>query len=498
MIDNLILGFSVALTLQNLTFAFLGAMIGTAIGVLPGLGPTATISLLLPLTFGLDATTAIIMLAGIYYGSQYGGSTTAILLNLPGEISSVVTAIEGYQMAQQGRAGAALATAALGSFFAGTVATIVVAASGPLLTSVALSFGPPDYFALMLLGLIVSCILARGSIVKAIGMVVLGLTLGLVGTDVQTGQQRFTFGIPELSDGINFVVLAMGLFGIAEVMVNLENPEIRKGIVARHGKLWLTREEWRYAAPAAIRGTILGTVLGILPGGGASLSAFGSYMLERRISRRPEKFGHGAIEGLAGPESANNAGAQSSFIPLLTLGIPSNAVMALMTGALIIQGIQPGPRMVEAQPELFWGLIASMWVGNLMLLIINLPLIGLWVMLLRVPYRFLYVGILVFCCIGSYSLNNNVFDIYMMAVFGGIGYLFNKLNMEPAPLLLGFVLGPMMEEHLRRAMLLSRGDPMVFFERPISATLLALSAAALVMMMLPNLRKQKEQAMEAD
>jgi TctA family transporter len=495
MLENLALGFDVALSLKNLLFAFLGAMIGTAIGVLPGLGPTATISLLLPLTFGQEPVTAIIMLAGIYYGAQYGGSTTAILLNLPGEISGVVTAIEGYKMAQQGRGGAALAAAALGSFFAGTVATFVVALSGPALTAVALSFGPPDYFSLMLLGLIVACILAQGGVIKAIAMVILGVSLGLVGTDVQTGQQRFTFGVPELSDGINFVVLAMGLFGIAEILNNLENPEIRKGIVAKHGSLWLTREEWRYAIPASIRGTIMGTVLGILPGGGAALSSFGSYMLERRLTRRPERFGNGAIEGLAGPESANNAGAQASFIPLLTLGIPSNSVMALMTGALIIQGIQPGPRMVEAQPELFWGLICSMWIGNVMLLIINLPMIGIWVQLLRVPYRFLYVGILVFCCIGAYSLNNNIFDIYVMGLFGAIGYLFAKLRMEPAPLLLGFVLGPMMEEHLRRAMLLSRGDASVFIERPISASMLALAAIALFMMLLPNLRKKKEEAM---
>jgi TctA family transporter len=334
-------------------------------------------------------------------------------------------------------------------------------------------------------------------VIKAVCMVILGISLGMVGTDVQTGQQRFTFGVPELSDGINFVVLAMGLFGIAEVVLNLENPELRAGIVAKRGKLWLTREEWRYAIPAVFRGTALGTCLGILPGGGASLSAFGSYMLERRITRRPEKFGNGAIEGLAGPESANNAGAQTSFIPLLTLGIPSNAVMALMVGALIIQGIQPGPRMVEAQPQLFWGLIASMWVGNLMLLVINLPMIGIWVQLLRVPYRYLFVGILTFCLIGSYSLNNNVFDIYVMLAFGIIGYVFAKLKMEPAPLLLGFVLGPMMEEHLRRAMLLSRGDVGVFVERPISATLLVLAAIALGLMMLPNLRKSKDAAMQA-
>ncbi|GGC69541.1 hypothetical protein GCM10011504_54310 [Siccirubricoccus deserti] len=495
MLENLLLGFDVALSLKNLAFAFLGALIGTAIGVLPGLGPTATISLLLPLTFGQEPVTAIIMLAGIYYGSQYGGSTTAILLNLPGEISGVVSAIEGYQMAQQGRGGAALATAALGSFFAGTVATFVVAASGPLLTQVALSFGPADYFALMALGLIVASVLAQGGVVKAVAMVVLGVSLGLVGTDVQTGQQRFTFGIPELSDGINFVALAMGLFGVAEIMLNLERPEIRSGRVAKRGPLWLSREEWRYAIPAAIRGTVLGTTLGVLPGGGATLSSFGSYMLERKLTRRPERFGKGAIEGLAGPESANNAGAQTAFIPLLTLGIPSNSVMALMVGALIIQGIQPGPRMVTAQPELFWGLICSMWIGNLMLLVINLPLVGIWVQLLKVPYKFLYPAILVFCCIGAYSINNNVFDVYIMMVFALVGYVFSKIKMEPAPLLLGFVLGPMMEEHLRRAMLLSRGDPSVFVERPISASLLGIAAIMLALMLLPALRRRKEAAM---
>jgi TctA family transporter len=495
MLENLALGFDVALSYQNLLFAFLGALIGTAIGVLPGLGPTATISLLLPLTFGQEPVTAIIMLAGIYYGAQYGGSTTAILLNLPGEISGVITAIEGHQMARQGRAGAALAAAAIGSFFAGTVSTFVVAAAGPALTSVALSFGPPEYFALMALGLIVSCVLSQGSVVKAVAMVVFGVALGLVGTDVQTGQQRFTFGVPELSDGINFVVLAMGLFGLSEIVVNLTNRDRRPDTVATRGRLWLNREEWRYAAPAAVRGTILGTMLGILPGGGASISSFGSYMLERRITRRPEKFGKGAIEGLAGPESANNAGAQSAFIPLLTLGIPSNSVMALMTGALIIQGIQPGPRMIEAQPGLFWGLICSMWIGNIMLLVINLPLVGLWVQLLRVPYRFMYVAILVFCCIGAYSLNNNVFDVYVMAAASILGYVLIRLRLDTAPLLLGFVLGPMMEEHLRRAMLLARGDWTVFIERPISASLLGVAFVALVLMLSPAIRRKKDAAL---
>jgi TctA family transporter len=495
LVTNLALGFSVALSFENLTFALLGAFIGTAIGVLPGIGPVATISLLLPITFGMSPTTAIIMLAGIYYGSQYGGSTTAILLNLPGEVSSVVTVLEGYKMARKGRAGAALATAALASFFAGTVSTIVVAASGPLLTSVALSFGPADYFSLMFLGLVISAVLAQGSVIKGIGMVVLGVSLGLVGTDVQTGQQRFTFGVPELSDGIGFVAIAMGMFGIAEIVLNLERPESRSVLTHKVGSLFLTNEEFRRAVPSVLRGTVLGTVLGILPGGGASLSAFGSYMVERKVSKYRDQFGTGAIEGVAGPEAANNAAAQSSFIPLLTLGIPANAVMALMVGALIIQGIQPGPRMVEAQPDLFWGLIASMWVGNLMLLVINLPMIGMWVKLLEVPYRFLYPSILIFCSIGVYSLNNNVFDVYLTVLFGLFGYLCAKLKLEGAPMLIGFVLGPMMEEHLRRAMLLSRGDPLVFIERPISATMLAIASIALLAMLLPGLRSKKETAM---
>jgi putative tricarboxylic transport membrane protein len=495
LLGNLAHGFAVALTFDNLLFALIGAFIGTAIGVLPGIGPVATISLLLPITFGQPATTAIIMLAGIYYGAQYGGSTTAILLNLPGEISSVVTTLEGYKMARNGRAGAALATSAIGSFFAGTVATILVAASGPMLTSVALSFGPADYFSLMLLGLIISAVLAQGSVLKSVAMVVLGVALGLVGTDVQTGQQRFTFGIPELSDGIGFVSVAMGMFGIAEIILNLERPEARSILKTKVGSLFLTKEEFSRAVPSVLRGTVIGSVLGILPGGGAALAAFGAYMMERKVSRGRAQFGNGAIEGVAGPEAANNAAAQTSFIPLLTLGIPANAVMALMVGALIIQGIQPGPRMVEAQPDLFWGLICSMWIGNVMLLVINLPMIGMWVKLLQVPYKYLYPSILVFCCIGVYSLNNNVFDVYMTVIFAIFGYVCSKLKMEPAPLLIGFVLGPMMEEHLRRAMLLSRGDPMVFLQRPISGVLLTIGAIALLAMMLPNLRKGKEAAM---
>ena len=496
LLHNLAYGFNVAMSFDNLLFALLGALIGTAIGVLPGIGPVATISLLLPITFGQPATTAIIMLAGIYYGAQYGGSTTSILLNLPGEVSSVVTTLEGYKMARNGRAGAALTIAAVGSFFAGSVATVFVAASGPLLTQVALSFGPADYFSLMLLGLIISAVLAQGSVVKSIAMVVLGVALGLVGTDVQSGQQRFTFGVPELSDGLGFVSIAMGMFGISEIILNLERPEARSVLSGKVGSLFLTKEEWKRATPSVLRGTVIGSVLGILPGGGAALAAFGSYMLERKVSKGKNQFGYGAIEGVAGPESANNAAAQTSFIPLLTLGIPSNAVMALMVGALIIQGIQPGPRMVEAQPDLFWGLICSMWIGNVMLLVINLPMIGMWVKLLSVPYRHLYPAILIFCAIGVYSTNNNVFDVYQTVIFGIVGVMFSKLKCEPAPLLIGFVLGPMMEEHLRRAMLLSRGSPTVFIERPISAVLLVICVLTLAAMLLPSLRKGKDEAIQ--
>ena len=495
LVSNLGHGFAVALTMNNILFCLIGCIIGTAIGVLPGIGPVATISLLLPITFGQPATTAIIMLAGIYYGAQYGGSTTAILLNLPGEVSSVVTTLEGYKMARNGRAGAALTIAALGSFFAGSVATILVAASGPALTSVALSFGPADYFSLMFLGLVISAVLAQGSVIKSIGMVVFGVSLGMVGTDVQTGQQRFTFGIPELSDGVGFVSIAMGMFGIAEIILNLERPESRSVMSGKVGSLMMTREEVKRSIPSVLRGTAVGCMLGILPGGGAALSSFGSYMMERKLSKYRHEFGSGAIEGVAGPESANNAASQTSFIPLLTLGIPANAVMALMVGALIIQGIQPGPRMVEAQPDLFWGLIASMWVGNLMLLVINLPMVGMWVKLLAVPYRFMYPSIMIFCAIGVYSLQNNVFDVYQTVFFGLFGYLCSKLRLEGAPMLIGFVLGPMMEEHLRRAMLLSRGDAMVFLERPISASMLAIAAIALAAMLLPNLRKGKDSAL---
>ncbi|AZS78095.1 MULTISPECIES: tripartite tricarboxylate transporter permease [Achromobacter] len=493
LLQNLMLGFSVAFTPENLSYAFLGCLLGTLVGVLPGLGPVPTIAMLLPITYVLPPTAGLIMLAGIYYGTQYGGSTTAILVNLPGETSAVVTVLDGHQMARNGRAGAALSLAAIGSFFAGSVATVLIAAFAPPLAEVAFAFGPAEYFSLMALGLIGAVVLASGSLPKAICMILLGLLLGMVGTDVNSGVARYDFSIPELQDGIDFAIVAMGVFGLSEIMANLEQKENRVEITDKVGSLYPSRQEFREAAPAIVRGTALGSALGILPGGGSVLSAFASYTLEKKLSKEPERFGKGHPAGLAGPESANNAGAQTSFIPLLTLGIPGNAVMALMVGAMTIHNIQPGPQVMTSHPELFWGLIASMWIGNLMLVILNLPLIGIWVKLLRVPYRMLFPAILVFCTIGVYSLNYNVFDIFMFAIFGVIGYVWSKLGCEGAPLLLGLVLGPMMEENFRRALLLSRGDFSTFVTRPLSATLLALAAILLVLVMLPALRKKREE-----
>ncbi|WP_434645918.1 tripartite tricarboxylate transporter permease [Achromobacter piechaudii] len=493
LLQNLMLGFSVAFTPENLTYAFLGCLLGTLVGVLPGLGPVPTIAMLLPITYVLPPTAGLIMLAGIYYGTQYGGSTTAILVNLPGETSAVVTVLDGHQMARNGRAGAALSLAAIGSFFAGSVATVLIAAFAPPLAEVAFAFGPAEYFSLMALGLIGAVVLASGSLPKAICMILLGLLLGMVGTDVNSGVARYDFSIPELQDGIDFAIVAMGVFGLSEIMANLEQKENRVEITDKVGSLYPNRQEFREAAPAIVRGTALGSALGILPGGGSVLSAFASYTLEKKLSKEPERFGKGHPAGLAGPESANNAGAQTSFIPLLTLGIPGNAVMALMVGAMTIHNIQPGPQVMSSHPELFWGLIASMWIGNLMLVILNLPLIGIWVKLLRVPYRMLFPAILVFCTIGVYSLNYNVFDIFMFAIFGVIGYVWSKLGCEGAPLLLGLVLGPMMEENFRRALLLSRGEFSTFVTRPLSATLLALAAILLVLVMLPALRKKREE-----
>ncbi len=497
LLSNLALGFGVAFTPINLLYALIGCVLGTLIGVLPGIGPVATIAMLLPATYALPPVAALIMLAGIYYGAQYGGSTTAILVNLPGESSSVVTTLDGYQMARQGRAGPALAAAGIGSFFAGTVGTLILAAFAPPLTELAFKFGPWEYFSLMTLGLIGAVVLASGSLIKAIAMILLGLLLGLVGTDVNSGVARFSFDIPELTDGIGFVVIAMGVFGYGEIITNLAKPEDQREVfTAKVSGLMPTKEDFKRMTPAILRGTALGSALGILPGGGALLAAFAAYTLEKKTKLQPGEvpFGKGNIRGVAAPEAANNAGSQTSFIPLLTLGIPPNAVMALMVGAMTIHNIQPGPQVMTNNPELFWGLIASMWIGNLMLVILNLPLIGIWIKLLSVPYRLLFPSIVLFCAIGVYSTNNNTFDIWMVAIFGFIGYLFAKLGCEPAPLLLGFILGPMMEEHLRRALLLARGDWTPFVTRPLSAGLLLVAVLLIVIVLLPAVKNKREEA----
>jgi TctA family transporter len=501
LLDNLALGFGVAFTWINLAYAFAGAVLGTLIGVLPGLGPVATIAMLLPSIYSLDATPALIMLAGIYYGAQYGGSTTSILINVPGESSSVVTCIDGYQMARKGRAGPALAAAGLGSFFAGCVGTVIIAAFAPPLTELAFKFGPAEYFSLMVLGLIGAVVLASGSLIKAIAMILLGLLLGQINTDVISGVPRFSFDVPELTDGIGFVAIAMGVFGFGEIIGNLGMPAEHREVFTKDVKgLWPTLQDFKDAWPAVVRGTALGSILGVLPGGGALLSSFAAYTVEKKMPMKPGEvpFGQGNIRGVAGPESANNAGAQTSFIPMLTLGIPPNAVMALMVGAMTIKGIQPGPQVMTSNPQLFWGLIASMWVGNLMLVVLNMPLIGIWIKLLTVPYRFLFPAIMAFCCIGLYTLNNSSFDVYMGALFAIVGYVFYKLGCEPAPLLLGYILGPMMEENLRRALLLSRGDWSTFATRPLSAGLLGAAALMVVIVMLPSIRAKREVAFQEE
>ncbi len=512
LLNNLALGFGVAFTAQNLLYAFFGCVLGTLIGVLPGLGPIATIAMLLPSIYTLEATPALIMLAGIYYGAQYGGSTTAILINVPGESSSVVTAIDGYQMARQGRAGPALAAAGLGSLFAGCVGTVIIAAFAPPLTVLAAQFGAAEYFSLMVLGLVGAVVLASGSLLKAVAMIFLGLLLAQINTDIISGVARFsdisypqfssTFGwgnivFPELSDGIGFVVIAMGVFGFGEIISNLGQPAESREVFTKEVKgLLPTKQDFKDAWPSVLRGTALGSILGVLPGGGALLASFAAYSVEKKLAGPNGRFGKGDIRGVAGPESANNAGAQTSFIPMLTLGIPPNAVMALMVGAMTIKGIQPGPQVMSSNPELFWGLIASMWVGNVMLVILNLPLIGIWIKLLTVPYRFLFPAITLFCCIGVYTLNNNNFDVYLTAVFSVVGYLFYKLKCEAAPLLLGFILGPMMEEYFRRALQLSRGSWMTFAERPLSAGLLIASALLVVITLLPSVKNKREEAFQ--
>jgi putative tricarboxylic transport membrane protein len=494
LIGSIALGFQAALTPWNLLYCGIGVLIGTIIGVLPGLGPVATMAMLLPATFALPPVSALIMLAGIYYGAQYGGSTTAILVNLPGEVSSVVTCLDGYQMARKGMAGKALGVAALGSFFAGSVATVLIAGFAPPLAELALKFGPADYFSLMVLGLIAAVVLAHGSIIKAIAMIVLGLLTGLIGTDVNSGVARYSFGLPELIDGLGIGTVAMGMFGFSEIIRNLEEGEEREVFTKTVTGLLPNWTDIKRCAMPVIRGTALGSMLGILPGGGPVLGSFSAYTLEKKLSKTPHLFGTGMIEGVAAPESANNAAAQTSFIPLLTLGIPSNPVMALMIGAMIIHGIQPGPQIMTAKPDLFWGMIASMWVGNFLLVVLNLPMIGMWVKLLTVKYDYLFPAILIFCCIGVYSISNATMDVLLAALFGFIGYAFIKMEMEPAPLLLGFVLGPMMEENLRRALLLSRGDPVVFFTRPISLTLLIVAAILLVIVASPAIARKREEA----
>ena len=501
LIHNLSIGFGVAFTVTNLLYCLVGCILGTLIGVLPGIGPVATIAMLLPATYALPPVSALIMLAGIYYGAQYGGSTTAILVNLPGESSSVVTVIDGYQMARKGRAGPALAAAGLGSFFAGCVGTLILAAFAPPLTELAFKFGPAEYFSLMILGLIGAVVLASGSLLKAITMILFGLALGLVGTDVNSGVARYSFDIPELTDGIGFIAIAMGVFGYGEIIGNLAVPsDQREVFTAKVKGLWPTKQDFKDMTPAVLRGTALGSSLGILPGGGALLSAFAAYTIEKKIKLKKGEvpFGQGNIRGVAGPESANNAGAQTSFIPLLTLGIPPNAVMALMVGAMTIHNIQPGPQVMTSNPELFWGLIASMWIGNAMLIVLNLPMIGLWIKLLTIPYKWLFPAIVLFCAVGVYSENNNTFDIWMVAIFGIVGYGFLKLKCEPAPLLLGFILGPMMEENLRRALLLSRGDWSVLVTRPISLGLLIVAALLLVIVLLPTVKAKREEAFVED
>lgn len=494
--SQLILGFQVALSPANLLYCFIGVLLGTVVGVLPGLGPVATISMLLPATFTLGPTPAIIMLAGIYYGAQYGGSTTAILLNLPGESSSVITALDGNQMARQGRAGPALIIAALGSFFAGCVATLFIALFAPSLADAALAFGPADYFSLVLLGLIASIILAQGSLLKAVAMILLGMLLGVVGTDISSNVQRFTLGIPDLADGIGFVAVAMGVYGITEVIVTLRHNPAGSDTTIPITQLRISRQDLRQSWKPIVRGTAIGSALGVLPGGGAMLASFSAYALEKKIARDPGRFGKGAIEGVAAPESANNAGAQTSFIPLLTLGLPSNALMAMVAGALLIQGITPGPQLIAEQPELFWGVIASMWIGNAMLVVLNLPLIGIWLRLLAAPYRLLFPCIVLICCIGAYSMTNSVAEILFVAAFGALGYLLYLFKCEGAPLLMGLILGPLLEEYMKRSLEISGGDLSIFVSRPISAAFLLFSSLLLVIVLLPNVKRVREVAFQ--
>ncbi len=479
-VSSIVLGLQAAASIDNLIYCLLGVTLGTAIGVLPGVGPIITISLLLPLTFGLPPEGSVILLAGIYYGAAYGGSTTSILLNLPGEASSAVTCLDGYQMARQGRAGSALAIAALGSFFAGTVGTLLIAMAAPAMASVAAKFGSAEYAALVFCALIATASIAKGGFIKGIGSAVLGILLGLAGADVASGVFRFTFGIAELRDGIDFAVLAVGLFAVSEIITTIGSTATPELVTSKVGRLWPNRDEFRQAWPAVLRGTALGSFLGMLPGAGLAMSSFSAYMIEKSISKTPAKFGAGAVEGVAAPESANNAASQTAFIPTLMLGVPGSPVMALFLGALLIQGVNPGPSMITNNPQLFWGLVGSMWIGNLMLVILNLPLIGLWVKLLTVPYHWLYLFVLAFACVGVYSIGFSSLQIMTLVIFGTVGYLLKRADCSLAMFILGFVLGPMFEENFRRALSLSRGDPMTFINRPISLTFVILGIAVLL------------------
>jgi putative tricarboxylic transport membrane protein len=491
---GLVGGLSVAIEPSHLLYCLIGCLLGTLIGVLPGLGPLNAMAMLLPISYYLSPEGAVIMLAGIYYGAQYGGSTTSILVNMPGETSSIVTCLDGHQMAKQGRAGPALAVAALSSVFAGIATTFLIALFAPALAKVALAFGPAEYFSLMLLGLVVAAVLAQGAVLPALGMLTLGLLLGTVGTDVESGAFRMTLGFSGLADGVGIIPVAMGLFGVGEIIANLEKQEKKVVVNKRIDSLWPSMDDFRRSWPAVLRGTGIGSILGLLPGGGAMLASFAAYVVEKKIAKDPSRFGQGAVEGVAAPEAANNAGAQASFIPLLTLGVPSNAVIALLAGAMLIQGITPGPNIMFEKPQLFWGLVASMLIGNVMLLIINLPLVGIWVRLLNVPYHLLYPLILAFMCIGAYTTSTSPFDVFVLAVVGFCSYLFIKWGAEPAPLILALVLAPIIEQNFRRALQISYGDPSIFVTKPISLLLLLMTVAVLTLLILPSFRKTREAA----
>jgi putative tricarboxylic transport membrane protein len=495
-LHNLFLGFQVALLPTNLLFCFVGVVIGTLVGVLPGIGPVGAMALLLPATFAVPLSSSLIMLAGIYYGAMYGGSTTSILVNIPGEAASVITCIDGYQMARQGRAGPALGISAIGSFIGGTFSIIGLMVVAVPLARAALRFGPPEYFALMCAGLIVLTYLTQGSMVKSLMMALVGILLGSVGLDMVVGSPRFTFNVNELTDGVGIIPVVMGLFGVAEVFTNLETVLTREVLQTKITNIWPSMKDYARTKWTIARGSVLGFLLGILPGGGAILASFLSYAMEKKLSKNPESFGKGAIEGVAGPETANNAAAGGSLIPLLTLGIPPNVVMAMLFSAMIIHGVQPGPLLMTSSPDVFWGLVASMYIGNVLLVLLNLPLIGLWVQLLKIPYRILLPLILLFCLIGAYSLNNSTFDVMVMIFFGGVGYLMRKFRYESAPLVLAFIMGPILEQNLRQALLMSHGSFTIFVTRPISAVTLAIAFLLLLSNVLPSMKKKREKVEE--